>query len=270
MLRSFAANETHIARYLSVTRLAGLGGLFASSIRGFDSPDDPLYERREHALVNEAGLTHMEYNQHIRPWIIDEGLAYSDTDTDDKSFLVATVLTFDRLLEAVTSLFSNLPQSHYHSVELCVQAAYARCSELPRTQDEIQQILSSTYGEEAADTAIKLCDSYRLITKSGSGGQSRVIWYTESVWREINTRPQLMRKLASLRTDDRAYLELMVTRVREHQGYPEDGLRRDARENRAEWLLDFAIGVGLLSKTSVVIQEGQEYGFLTTPHFFLM
>lgn len=261
-LKAFSADDPRIARHFAATRIAGRAGLFASSIRGFSSEVFALESKQLEVLYNDAGLDVFTFERDIKPWLVDEGLAYILEDVDAQESLVSTILTYDALLGSVTRLFESL-EPHNGRARACQHLVHL-ASDLPLTEDNARQQLASAHGEEAAKLAIDLARGLRLVAFTGTYSGQAVV-YSDRVWRKVG--PKTAKAISMLSQEDRTALEVIVETVREHQGYPESVLRQWAASNNVVRVLDFAIGVQLVTRTGITASGGTKT-FLTTPHFY--
>jgi hypothetical protein len=261
-LKVYSGDDAQIVRHFSATRIAGKAGLFASSIRGYSSESSALGSSRLRALYNDVGLNTLEYSTFIKPWLLRNNLAFFSKDYKGQEVLVATILTYDALLKAVVELFDHLEEEP-SPARACHHLVHF-ASELPLTISSARQRLSRIYDEETANSALSLSRGLRLVSFSRSSAREAVI-YSDRIWRHASDKAA--QHLPDFAPEGYAALEVLVERVRKHQGLPEMALRRWARNNNAEKVLDFAIGIGLLSRTGIKTPSGRKY-FLTTPHFY--
>lgn len=261
-LKAFTADDPRIARHFAATRIAGKAGLFASSIRGYSNEGFVLEPKRLEVLYNDVGLDVFTFERDIKPWLVEEGLAYILEDTDDQESLVSTILTYDALLRSVVGLFESL-EPNTGKARACQHLVHL-ASELPLPEDHARQQLASAYDEETANLAIDLARGLRLVafTEPFSG---YAVSYSDRVWRKAG--PRAAKRISTFSQEDRTALEVIVETVQEHQGYPEELLRRWAINNNTVQMLDFAVGVGLVTRTGITTPGGTK-PFLTTPHFY--
>jgi hypothetical protein len=262
-LKALSADDPQVARHLYATRIAGNAGLLASSIRGHSTEGSALRPRRLQVLYNDVGLDILTFGHYVKPWLIRNNLAYFSDDTEGQEVLIATILTYDAILRAVTDLFESL-ESESEKAIACHHLVHL-ASELPLTVSTARQRLSGIYSEESAEMAIALCRGLRLVSFSRASATNEAIIYSDRIWKSVGERAA--NALPNFSTENSAALRVLVESVREHQGYPEPVLRRWAKSNNAEKMLNFAIGIGLISQTGIRTNHGMKH-FLTTPHFY--
>lgn len=159
-LRAFSADDARIVRHFAGTRIAGKGGLFASSIRGYSAEGSALRSNKVEVLYNDAGLDLLTFERDIRPWLESQGLAYFLEDEGGQESIIATVLTYDALLRAVVRLFDNLEPAP-EKARACLHLVHL-ASDIPTTERSARHRLASLYGEEAAILALDLVRGLRL------------------------------------------------------------------------------------------------------------
>lgn len=264
-LRAYSADESKLNMYFEATRLAGRAGLFASAIKGFDSKETALSSKRARALYADAGIDRLTYQSAIRPWLEKHALAYFIKGDDGEERLVATVLTYDALLKAVTALYDD-QATEDSAAELACHVLLSAASRLPITQSAALKEMAAEVGDERAQLGLQLATGYRLVRACKPSAKADAVLYTDSVWERFDERAA--RALSGLKTDSRAALEAIVEKVRSYQGYPEELVRKWTKENNCEGMLDLAIGVNLITRTSITRGDGSSNNFLTTPHFY--
>jgi hypothetical protein len=264
-LKLFSADDPRVVvRHFAATRIAGNAGLFAASIRGFSSLEMGLGQRRLEALHNDAGIDVFIYRNFIEPWLFRNGLAYSIGDQVGESYLVSTILTYDALLRAVVELFAFLYKGR--EVERACHYLVHLASGLPFVRSEALSLLAAEFDEPTARLALDLAQGLKLLSFNQPMGTIEQIIYSDRVWKQANSGA--LRAISRLSQHERAALEIIVDKVRQYQGHPEQQLRDWARQNNVEPILDLAIGVGIVSRTGIV-GAGKTRNFLTTPHFYV-
>jgi hypothetical protein len=261
-LRIYSGDDAQIRRHFSATRIAGKAGLLASSIRGYSDEGNALHPRRLQVLYNDVGLDVLEFGTYVKPWLLRNNLAFFANDNEGNEVLVATILTYDALLKAVVELFDHL-EAELQLARACHHLVHF-ASELPMTIYSSRHRLSSMYGEEVATTALSLARGLSLVSVSRSSSKEAVI-YSDRIWHHASNKAA--QALPDFAPEAYTALEVLVDRVRNFQGLPELTLRRWAKNNNVEAILDFAIGIELITRTGIKTQSGKRY-FLTTPHFY--
>lgn len=135
---------------------------------------------------------------------------------------------------------------------------------MPLTESDARHQLAFAYSEEAANIAIDLAKGLRLVAFTKTSSSETVI-YSDRVWSKAG--PKAAKAMTNFSREEREALEIIVETVRKHQGYPEELLRHWARNNNVEKMFNFALGVGLVSRTGIKTPGGTTH-FLTTPHFY--
>lgn len=262
-LKAFAAGERNVVRYFAATRLAGQAGLFGSGIKGFSKVEDGLTAGRVEALYNEVGFDVFTFRSTVVPWLTKHRLAYWAKNDVGEDVLVSTIVRYDALLRAVTAMYDELEPTA--TVARGCQELVHMVSAIPRPESETRQELSARFGEEKAALVVDLAKGLKLVAFNKPPGAKEAVLYSETVWERLDARAAVA--LPRLSRPDRAALEVLIEKIREYQGLPEDVLRTWAQQNNAERMLDFAISVNLFTRTGIA-GEGTIRNFLTTPHFY--
>src|SRR5215207_7838489 len=107
--------------------------------------------------------------------------------------------------------------------------------------------------------------SSKLVKFTRVPRHSDVVCYSDRIWRSVG--PKIAQPLAGFLPEDRMVLGMIVQSVKDHQGYPEPLMRKWAEEHNAKRMMDFAISIGLVTRTGIRSHDGSKH-FLTTPHFY--
>lgn len=265
ILKVFSNEDTKINRYLPTTRLAGRAGIFASSIKGFTTIEKELTLSRIKILYNEAGIEHFTFNKIIYPWLESKGLCHKK-DQNGSIIFISTIYSYSNLLESVVDIFDESVEDEARNIELAIHDLYKYCSDLPRGLNESKQFISLKYDEATADIVIDIVKAYHVLTINKVGPNDDFLLYSERLWKKLDHK--MLHALPSFKPDDKAFIESIILRVKDQQGYPEDLLVNEAKRYHSEHLLNFSIHVGLLNRTAVIVKNGTKKYFLTTPHFY--
>ncbi len=257
-LKGFQLADPRIASYLYGMSEAGRLGLFASSIRSETSASIT----RIRFLAAQEGIGFHDLATELLPWLEKAGLCQLLRDsTGDISEVTSLVLAYHDLLVAVSDFYNSRNPSNEDRGCLLV---LAQASELPTPESIVRQTIAKEYGEEAAQTALQLAKTYRIV--ASSGGNNDPLLYAPRVWAELH--PRASQALAPLDRTDREVLLHLVSLVRHSQGYPETLFMSEAEKNGAAHLVGMAVGIGLVNRTELYMADGSKRAFLTTPHFY--
>lgn len=252
-----------IVRYLSATRIAGRAGIFASSIRNNSRITSGISPSRLEVLLSEACIDRVVFNYYISPWLSRNALAYFDKNEDGQEILISNILTYDAMLEAVVELYRQVEGKS--DVGYAIQLLVNIASEIPTLKSDIKHRIAKETSEETASIAIDISDAHKLVNRCNPYGIGDEIYFSDRVWK--TSIEKSAKAISKLPKEERVILEYFVNEVKEYQGYPESLLRKKAKENNAEHILDLAIGIELISRTGV-INNNRTKRFLITPHFY--
>ncbi|MCX5999651.1 MAG: hypothetical protein NTU41_08715 [Chloroflexi bacterium] len=258
-LKRYRVGDRTVAALLYATSYAGRAGLLASAVRFNKS----LSLDRLVLLGAEEGFLPQDVTSHLLPWLVDSGLCRTITQSGQVSKIESLILTYNGMLKAVAALYdSQHPSLEDNGCLLTLEIA----SRSPTAESDVIHQVALEIGEQKAKVAVNVAESYKIVASRAGKGLKEPIVYSERLWsRNIDRAAQA---LAPLNRSQREIVLHFVDRVRNYQGMPEDLLRREARQNAAETMLDLAIGVGLLNETQIRLADGTSRPFLTTPHFY--
>ena len=266
-LKNYPTDDAKLARYLSATRLAGRVGLFLSCIKGFDEIETSLSESRIRALYNDVGIDDISFKAIIKPWIVNHGMLYETTNINGDIIYIATVFSYDNLLESVTTFFEENVAEESMPYEAALHFLYKECSTVPRGEHDIRQRLSSVFNNmTVVNIVFEIAKAYKVLSFSMAHSSAETVIYNEKLWKGINKK--MLSAIPTFPNDQKAYIEVMIQKVVENQGIPEEYIRKEARDMNSENILNFCIRLGLLNVTTIYIANGKYKNFLTTPHFY--
>jgi len=258
-LKSFRLGDPHIAALLYATSHAGRAGLFISALRH----NLNMSMERLSLLAAEEGFGMPELRQVLLPWLEENGLIHIKKKSEGNISVDSIVLTYSGLLSKVSDLFDSLDPT---PEEIGCLSIVKQTSHIPTTESEVLQKVAREIGEVKAKTAISLVKNYKIIAYKVGKGLKEPILYSEKVWsRNIENVAKALTYLDKTKRDT---IINFVDQVKQYQGLPEILLRRQARGENMESLLNMAIDLGLLNKTDIDMADGTRRPFLTSPHFY--
>jgi hypothetical protein len=253
-LEAFQSGDANVSRYFGVTRLAGRGGLLASSLRHHNRMTFEKFKvHASEAKIDGPSL------MHVLPWLTESGFVEVDAS---RTTVVCNVLDYDAILKATSRFFEQLLPS---PEERAVLAILDLASRMPTARAEAFN--SSTVGEDrVVETALDLAAGYNVIRLVQGDGVAEPMLYSPAIWGANIAKSG--KALSHMDATERALLLELISRVTKYQGMPEVAAVNWLKAQGKPKLLEFAVSVGLLDRTEILTRDTKGQAFLTTPHLY--
>lgn len=257
-LKGYRLDDSRIASFLYGMSEAGRLGLFASAIKAEEHADI----NRIRFLAGHEGIGFHDLTTELLPWFEHAGLCeIRRNPSGEIQEVTSLVLAYRDLLGAVSDFYDSRTPSLEDQACLIV---LEQANKLPTPESVIRQEVAKQFGEEIANVALQLSKSFNMVTTKDGGNDP--LLYAPRVWTGLHDKAS--QALAPLEQTDREVLLHLIGRVRQSQGYPESLFKREASNNAVSYLVEMAIGIGLVNRTELYLADGVKRSFLTTPHFY--
>ena len=256
-LEGFQRGDQTISQYFGATLLAGHAGLFLSSLRGHRR----MPWKKFRALASAAHVDGPQLNVTIFPWL-KNGSFIEGNPTGDASPIICNVLDHEAVLTATSQLFRALDPT---AEEIAVNGIVDLGAQLPKLSSEILST-KSLGSEDVIRRATGLAKAYKIVNVLEGPGIAEPVIYSPLIWGDKISKAG--KALSHLKADRREVLLKLVDMLREYQGMPYASAERWVSQQGHPNLIAFAVGIGLIDKTQILVADGSQNEFLTTPHIY--
>jgi hypothetical protein len=111
-----------------------------------------------------------------------------------------------------------------------------------------------------------LAKAYKVVNVLDGPGVAEPVIYSPLIWGDKISKAG--KALSHLQPDRREVLLQLVDMIRLYQGLPFSSAESWVKKQGQPDLLAFAVGIGLLDKTQIMVADGGFREFLTTPHIY--
>jgi hypothetical protein len=253
-LEAYQSGDAKVSQYFGATRLAGRGGLLASSLRYHSRMTFEKF--RVHASEAKIDGPSLKI---VLPWLAESGFIEVDTA---RTTVDCNVIDYDAILKATLKFFQALDPTPEERAVLVLLDLAVRLPTARATVFDSAKVGS----DKVVETALDLAVGYNVIRIVQGDGVAEPILYSPTIWGANIAKSG--KALSHMDANERALLLELISRVTKYQGMPEIAATNWLSTQGKPLLLQFAVSVGLLDRTEILTKEGNRQAFLTTPHLY--
>jgi hypothetical protein len=167
-LTAYQSDSTIVA-YFSATRLAGMAGLFLSSL----CSQTKMEWRKFVALAASSHLDVITLKTIVKPWLERRGFVEVQ-GTNDTDTVSCNVVDYDATLRSISTFFRSLEPT---TEEGLVLEILDRGIQVPTTKSDAFSVLSSD-SEKAVTRALELASGYSIVKVLDNPNMGEPVFYS--------------------------------------------------------------------------------------------